>query len=243
MKTVFKRVVGFEDSGWSRTIYSISNRLTDLDKEVSGITFADEGDAIRINIAEGVGPHADPTDGAFILWDLRSSLSGRILRWDSEGVQGQYADYMAILEKPEIAGNAEISIGTAAGTDAPSLMLGGGFLDANNLTTVAWRRLSSTLSRTVDANPSGNLTAILKDPARNVSTGSTITGTNTVIGAVNQDPRHVNGGASPYDIAAGAGNISVQRYFFLNVRVVGSSAASALSYLIKPRALILPWQS
>jgi len=230
---------------WNSARYDLNTRLSALDKTAAGITFTQLGNGdIQVDIAAGTAAHADPTDGAYILWDMKDSITGKVTRFDQAPgfYQGEFLPFLGIVSGLGANSGVELSIGHTNGTALLSVSGAGSIVDSLTIPVTNWRRLSGALSRTVDASTTGLSTSILVDYGRSLGAGSLTTGGPTTIGSTTLNPRLINPPGTPFDSAIGAGNIALQRYAFINIRCLNLIGASPLTYVIRPRILTFDWR-
>lgn len=231
---------------WDRNAYTFANRKTSLDKIHPDATFSDVSGGIQIEVASGMLPSTSPYDTvtSFIAWDMRDSITNAIRAsyTAAPGIQALWAIHFTVTGSS--TQQIEISMGHTNTISAPAVGCGAGFEDGASRRTIAWRFITSTLSRTADGSPAGSAVAFSMTPTFNVGTSALILNNNFVIGLIDHDPKVMNPGSSPFDFANGAGNIALQPHLFLNVRnSSGSSLLTSATYTIKPRLLMIGWDT
>ena len=107
---------------WDRVQYRFDNRRVDLDKTAAGITFAQEGNAIRITVASGTPAHATAGDGAWLVWNIRSSLTGRIYNPGFDAGEGNTETLIRALEFLEVDPDDEIDIAIGTSNEDNGLL-------------------------------------------------------------------------------------------------------------------------
>lgn len=247
-----QRAPGLTSGGlWSRVAYVFGTRIAALDQIPAGITVEADGPDLLITLAAGTAAHADPLDGLLLLWDMRDSLTGRIVDFQDTALGGWQGAYNARLDVLDGLGDTqgvELGIGHVEGNGSTDTGFFAGLHDTATVTLVPTRMVSGTMTRQPDATPTGSAVAAVQIPATTgKADGSIITAGNQCFGDHDHDPRRVDVGGATRDVATGAGGAgeyAIQRYLGVYARnASGSPLGTEITYRVRPRALILDWRT
>lgn len=201
----------------------------------AGISYVQRGDgSIEFTIADATAAIADPEDGLTLWFPIRSTLTRKVIDFLPE-YNGITCNLLEITTPPANGTGIEVSMGWGD-LDLPGgRNVAVGALYSATRAVLAWRKLTGTLTRTVDASPLGDFTKVVGSLGRNVATTG-LTCASPAAAGVDDD---YSPGSSPWDLANNTGNTYVGDHVFVNIRPTAPITGGDKTIIVKPRYVAL----